>query len=108
MTHELKQIIQSYLNGKKQGLRSILATVVALNGSSYRVAILYILIELFSLDTKALAAFASAIKARTSIQVSSYYRKADARNSGFGSTMLLQNKSYVVNAEAQFNPAPVP
>ena len=36
MTHELKQIIQAYLEAKKQGLKSVLATVVALDGSSYR------------------------------------------------------------------------
>lgn len=36
MTHELKQIVQAYLDGEKSGLKSVLATVVALDGSSYR------------------------------------------------------------------------
>ena len=36
MTHELKQIIQAYLEGEKSGVKSVLATVVALDGSSYR------------------------------------------------------------------------
>ncbi|MGB5553234.1 MAG: XdhC family protein [Flavobacteriaceae bacterium] len=36
MTHELKQIIRAYVQGKEQGLKSVLATVVALDGSSYR------------------------------------------------------------------------
>jgi xanthine/CO dehydrogenase XdhC/CoxF family maturation factor len=36
MTHELKNSIHSYLNAKKAGLKCVLATVVALDGSSYR------------------------------------------------------------------------
>ncbi len=36
MTHELKQIIQAYIEAKKLGMKSVLATVVALDGSSYR------------------------------------------------------------------------
>ena len=36
MTHELKEIINAHLQGKKVGLKSVLATVVALDGSSYR------------------------------------------------------------------------
>ena len=36
MTHELKQILEAYLEGEKAGLKSVLATVVALDGSSYR------------------------------------------------------------------------
>ena len=36
MTHELKQIIQAYRHGLELGFKSVLATVVALDGSSYR------------------------------------------------------------------------
>lgn len=36
MTHELKKIIHNYLRAKESGLKSILATVVSLDGSSYR------------------------------------------------------------------------
>lgn len=36
MTHELKKIIHGYLSAKSKGLKSVLATVVFLEGSSYR------------------------------------------------------------------------
>ncbi len=36
MTHELKTIFESFLLAKKQGLKTVLATVVDLDGSSYR------------------------------------------------------------------------
>ncbi len=36
MTHELKKIIYEYENACKKGIASVLATVVALDGSSYR------------------------------------------------------------------------
>lgn len=36
MTHEFKNIVQQGLLAKKKGLRSVLASVVALDGSSYR------------------------------------------------------------------------
>lgn len=36
MTHELKKIVQAYLVSKKDKRKSVLATVVALDGSSYR------------------------------------------------------------------------
>lgn len=36
MTHELKTIIEEYLLAKSKGLKSVLATVVHLEGSSYR------------------------------------------------------------------------
>ncbi|MEM9076325.1 MAG: XdhC family protein [Bacteroidota bacterium] len=36
MTHELKHIFNSYQTAKKEGLKAVLATVVALDGSSYR------------------------------------------------------------------------
>lgn len=36
MTHEFKHIVEAYLNAQKIGLKSVLATVVALDGSSYR------------------------------------------------------------------------
>lgn len=36
MTHELKRIFQDYILNKELGQRSVLATVVALDGSSYR------------------------------------------------------------------------
>jgi xanthine/CO dehydrogenase XdhC/CoxF family maturation factor len=36
MTHEIKQIIQSYLNAQHKGLSCVIATVVDLDGSSYR------------------------------------------------------------------------
>ncbi|EIJ37641.1 xanthine and CO dehydrogenases maturation factor, XdhC/CoxF family [Galbibacter orientalis DSM 19592] len=36
MTHEFKQIIESYLKAKSKNLKSVLATVVAMEGSSYR------------------------------------------------------------------------
>lgn len=156
MTHELKQIVQSYLDAKKQGFKSVLATVVALNGSSYRrpgvrmlllennkmigavsggcvekeivrqaasvfadgvpkvmtydgryrlgcEGMLYILIEPFSLSDEALEDFVGTITARESIQVTSYYVKEDARDSGFGSTLFLQNNSYPVNSKVQLN-----
>lgn len=36
MIHELKKIIQAYILAHKKGLKTVLATVVALEGSSYR------------------------------------------------------------------------
>ena len=36
MTHEFKTIVEGCLLGKKQGLKAVLASVVALDGSSYR------------------------------------------------------------------------
>ncbi len=36
MTHEFKTIVESFLISKKEGLKSVLATVVDLDGSSYR------------------------------------------------------------------------
>lgn len=36
MTHEFKKIVESHRLAKKQGLKAVLATVVALDGSSYR------------------------------------------------------------------------
>jgi xanthine/CO dehydrogenase XdhC/CoxF family maturation factor len=36
MTHEFKDILKAYVSARKNGLRSVLATVVALDGSSYR------------------------------------------------------------------------
>lgn len=36
MTHELKKIIQSYRSARQKGIKAVLATVVALEGSSYR------------------------------------------------------------------------
>jgi len=36
MTHEFKNIIENYINSKALGIRSVLATVVDLDGSSYR------------------------------------------------------------------------
>ena len=36
MTHEFKDIIKAHLNAKRDGLKSVLATVVDLDGSSYR------------------------------------------------------------------------
>ncbi|WP_336622664.1 MULTISPECIES: XdhC family protein [unclassified Cellulophaga] len=36
MTHELKKIITAYTNAKQQNIKTVLATVVALKGSSYR------------------------------------------------------------------------
>ncbi len=36
MTHEFKKIIKGHQNAQNLGLQSVIATVVALNGSSYR------------------------------------------------------------------------
>ncbi|MGB5236293.1 MAG: XdhC family protein [Flavobacteriaceae bacterium] len=36
MTHELKRIIKAYLKAKDKGIKTVMATVVALDGSSYR------------------------------------------------------------------------
>ncbi|NJB69869.1 xanthine/CO dehydrogenase XdhC/CoxF family maturation factor [Saonia flava] len=36
MTHELKKIVQTYIKAQDSGLKAVLATVVALEGSSYR------------------------------------------------------------------------
>ena len=36
MTHELKKIIQAYKLAKEKGMKTVMATVVALEGSSYR------------------------------------------------------------------------
>ena len=36
MTHEFKDIVQKGLEAKHHGLKSVLASVVALDGSSYR------------------------------------------------------------------------
>jgi len=36
MTHEFKHIVEAYLDAQKVGLKSVLATVVDLDGSSYR------------------------------------------------------------------------
>ncbi len=36
MTHELKKIVQAYQTAQQKGIKTVLATVVALQGSSYR------------------------------------------------------------------------
>ena len=36
MTHEFKNIVNAFVEGKKNGLKSVLVTVVDLDGSSYR------------------------------------------------------------------------
>ena len=36
MTHELKKLVQAFTDAKERGLKSVLVTVVALDGSSYR------------------------------------------------------------------------
>ena len=36
MTHEIKNLIQLIWEAQQQGVKSVLATVVALEGSSYR------------------------------------------------------------------------
>lgn len=36
MTHELKAIFEAYVNAQKEGIKTVLASVVALDGSSYR------------------------------------------------------------------------
>lgn len=36
MTHELKEIVATYIKAKEEGIKAVLATVVALEGSSYR------------------------------------------------------------------------
>jgi len=36
MTHELKAIFEAYVNARKEGIKAVLASVVALDGSSYR------------------------------------------------------------------------
>ena len=36
MTHEFKDIVEAHLKAKKDGLKTVLASVVALDGSSYR------------------------------------------------------------------------
>ena len=36
MTHELKRLIQAYLKAKEKGIETVMATVVELDGSSYR------------------------------------------------------------------------
>ena len=36
MTHEFKKIVHTYLQAQKEGLKTVLATVVAVDGSSYR------------------------------------------------------------------------
>ena len=36
MTHELKKIVEAYLIAKELKMKTVLATVVALEGSSYR------------------------------------------------------------------------
>ncbi len=36
MTHEFRNIVEAYQTAKQQGLKTVLATVVALDGSSYR------------------------------------------------------------------------
>ena len=36
MTHELKKIVSAYEAAQKSGIKAVLATVVALKGSSYR------------------------------------------------------------------------
>ena len=65
--------------------------------------ILYILIEPFSLEIKALTAFDATIQARTPIEINSYYSKAEGQNSGFGSELLLQNQKFPVNSHGQLD-----
>jgi len=36
MTHEFKNLIEGYISAEKIGLKAVIATVVTLDGSSYR------------------------------------------------------------------------
>ncbi len=156
MTHELKNIIASYLKNQQSEIKSVLATVVALDGSSYRrpgvcmlinengkmvgavsggcvekevirqaasvfldgkakvmtydgryrlgcEGILYILIEPFTPDEDFISAFNQTIEKRLPISMSSYFKKKDALNSGFGSEIQLSGKWHLVQAAAKLD-----
>ncbi|MCB0784840.1 MAG: XdhC family protein, partial [Flavobacteriales bacterium] len=51
MTHELIAILQAQLTAREQGLRTVLATVVRVDGSSYRKAGVRMLIREDGLTT---------------------------------------------------------
>lgn len=156
MIHELKEIVQSHLKNQKVAQKSVLATVVDLEGSSYRKpgvfmlihedgkitgaisggciekevvrqassvfvdgiakvitydgryrlgceGILYILIESFSPNKSFFTAFDAAIKNRTSIGISSYYKKEISNNQSYGSVIELDGKKYPLQYDSNID-----
>ncbi len=147
MTHELKNIIRSFEVASEAGLKTVLATVVALDGSSYRKpgvrmlilengkmegavsggcvekeilrqsesvfssgiprvmiydgryrlgceGVLYILIEPFSPGSDLITAFRENLTRRDSFKITSYFKKEEQEEIGFGSILELGGKTY--------------
>ncbi|VAW10611.1 Xanthine and CO dehydrogenases maturation factor, XdhC/CoxF family [hydrothermal vent metagenome] len=156
MTHEFKKIATIYKSASAAGIRAVLATVVALDGSSYRKpgvcmlilengemtgavsggcvekeilrqassvfktgiskvmtydgryrsgceGILYVLIEPFQPNDLFFSVFFKTLEDRTSFKISSYFKKEDSEDVGFGSTVQFQNDTLQLNLKHSVN-----
>ena len=156
MTHELKKLVQAFIDAKEQGLKSVLVTVVALEGSSYRKpgvrmlvlengkmigavsggcvekeiliqsqsvfestiskvmtydgryrlgceGVLYILLEPFNPSPLFIETFFNAMKNREPFKVSSFYKKEEIAEIGFGTKIRFQNISLPVSLKHALN-----
>ncbi|MCB4808256.1 XdhC/CoxI family protein [Tamlana sp. 62-3] len=150
MTHEFKNIVEEAFKAKSKGLKSVLATVVALDGSSYRKpgvrmlilendamvgavsggcvekevllqskqvfktgasrimtydgryrlgceGVLYILLELFNLNSEFEASFFQTLKSRINFQIKSSYKKLEGVFNGIGSCVFLNDKVFSIS-----------
>ena len=156
MTHELKKLVLAFIEAKEQGLKSVLVTVVALDGSSYRKpgvrmlvlengkmigavsggcvekeiliqtqsvfktsvakvmtydgryrlgceGVLYILLEPFNPSPLFLEKFTNAIINREPFKISSFYKKEEIAEIGFGTKIQFQNISLPVSLKHALN-----
>jgi xanthine/CO dehydrogenase XdhC/CoxF family maturation factor len=150
MTHEFKSIVEQAKKWQKEGITSVLATVVDLEGSSYRrpgvqmllnengsavgavsggcvekevhyqaqsvfkdqkpkmmtydgtlrlgcEGIIYVLLEPFEVSEEFLNAFEDALGKRSSMSIEASYKKEFGVFEGIGSTIVIENQSYVFN-----------
>ncbi|WP_047415029.1 XdhC family protein [Cellulophaga sp. Hel_I_12] len=156
MTHEFIQLVEQHQLAKKNGLKSLLVTVVALDGSSYRKpgvrmlllengnmvgavsggcvekeiirqaasvfeldipkimtydgrfrlgceGILYILIEPFAPSELFISTFNTTIKDRIHFKISSFYKKEDLSEIGFGTRVQFQTTTLPVSIKHAVN-----
>lgn len=150
MTHEFKSIVEQAKKWQKEGITPVLATVVDLEGSSYRrpgvqmllnengsavgavsggcvekevhyqaqsvfkdqkpkmmtydgtlrlgcEGIIYVLLEPFEVSEEFLNAFEAALEKRSSMSIEASYKKEFGVFEGIGSTIVIENQSYVFN-----------
>lgn len=150
MTHEFKTLVEQAHKWQKEGKKSVLASVVALEGSSYRrpgvrmlindqgeavgavsggcvekevhfqslsvfkegtskmmtydgtlrlgcEGIIYLLLEHFEISEEFLKAFDAALNKRSSMSLKASYKKEFGVFEGIGTTIEIENQSYVFN-----------